>query len=189
MSKQDFHPTRLLWLDLEMTGLSIETDVLLEVAAKVTDFDFQSLGYYESIIRQDIELVRDLMSQNTWWEEFDDNRQAFLNNLPSGKPLEQVESELIDFVKKEIPAEPVVLAGSSIHVDRMFIRKWMPKFDRALHYRMLDVTAWKVIMRGKYNVFFDKSEIHRAEDDIDESIEEMKFYLKWFNDRAEGKNR
>jgi oligoribonuclease len=182
MSKQDFHPTRLLWLDLEMTGLNIETDVLLEVAAKVTDFDFKSLGYYESIIRQDVELAKELMSKNAWWNEFDDNRQLFLEALPSGKPLAQVESELTEFVKKEIPSEPIVLAGSSIHVDRMFIRKWMPDFDRELHYRMLDVTSWKVVMRGKYNVFFNKSEAHRAEDDVDESIEEMKFYLKWFHD-------
>jgi oligoribonuclease len=185
MSKKDFHPTKLLWLDLEMTGLDIHTDVLLEVAVKVTDFEFNSLAYYESLIKQDPTLVKDLMSKNLWWNEFDDNRQAFLKSLPLGKDLKQVESELIEFTSKEIPNEPVVLAGSSIHVDRMFIRKWLPEFDAALHYRMLDVTSWKVIMRGKYDVFFDKKEAHRAEDDIDESIEEIKYYLKWFNSRAD----
>jgi oligoribonuclease len=185
MSKKDFHPTKLLWLDLEMTGLDIDSDVLLEVAAKVTDFDFNSLGYYENLIKQDLNLVKDLMSKNPWWNEFDDNRQVFLKNLPNGKPLEQVEAELLEFISKHIPSEPVVLAGSSIHVDRMFIRKWLPDFDRALHYRMLDVTSWKVIMRGKYDVFFEKKEAHRAEDDIDESIEEIKHYLKWFNSRGD----
>jgi oligoribonuclease len=173
-------PTKLLWMDLEMTGLDPAKDVILEVAAEITDFDFKTLGNYEAIARQDQDTVVERMRKNTWWADFPENRDEFVRKTAGGKPLQQIEKELIELVEQQFGAEPAVLAGNSIHNDRNFIRQWLPQLDLKLHYRMLDVSAWKVFMQGKYGVVFEKKEVHRAFDDIQASIAELQHYLEWF---------
>lgn len=173
-------PTKLLWVDLEMTGLDADQDIILEVAAEVTDFNFKTLANYEAIVQQPKEVVVDRMQKNTWWADYPENRDEFVNKLGSGKPSQQVEHELIELVEKQFANEPALLAGNSIHNDRNFIKKWWPQLDLKLHYRMLDVSAWKVFMQGKYGVQFEKKEIHRAFDDIQASIAELQYYLEWF---------
>ncbi len=172
-------PTKLLWMDLEMTGLEPEKDVLLEVAVEVTDFQFKTLGNYEARIQQKKQTVIDRMQKNIWWREFPENRDDFVDKLSEGKPLSDVENDLLALVKKHFGDEPAVLAGNSIHNDRNFLKYWMPNLDLKLHYRMLDVSALKVLMQGKYGVMFEKKEIHRAFDDIQASIAELQFYLDW----------
>ncbi|HVA10848.1 MAG TPA: oligoribonuclease [Candidatus Dormibacteraeota bacterium] len=173
-------PTKLFWVDLEMTGLDPEKDVILEVAAEVTDFNFKTLANYEAIVSQPKEVVVDRMQKNAWWADYPDNRDEFVNKLASGKTSQQVESELIQLIEEQFGNEPALLAGNSIHNDRNFIKKWWPHLDLKLHYRMLDVSAWKVFMQGKYGVQFEKKEIHRAFDDIQASIAELQYYLEWF---------
>jgi oligoribonuclease len=173
-------PTKLLWVDLEMTGLDPLQDVILEVAAEVTDFDFKTLASYEAIVQQPRETVVDRMQKNIWWADYPDNRDEFVRKMDSGKPRGQVEQELIELVEQHFGNEPAVLAGNSIHNDRNFIRQWWPQLDLKLHYRMLDVSAWKVLMQAKYGVQFEKKEIHRAFDDIQASIAELQHYLEWF---------
>ena len=94
--------------------------------------------------------------------------------------------ELAEFIKANFGDEPAVLAGNSIHNDRRFIKKWWPEVDGLLHYRMLDVSSWKLVLQGKYGVPFEKQETHRAAADIRESIAELQFYLAWLQDH--GKN-
>ncbi len=149
-------PTKLLWVDLEMTGLDSDKDVILEVAAEVTDFNFKTLGSYEARIRQKREVVVERMQKNIWWRDYPANREDFLNNLDKAKPQSEVEQELIAFVAKHFGEEPAILAGNSIHNDRLFIKQWLPALDLKLHYRMLDVTSWKILMQGKYGVNFEK---------------------------------
>lgn len=173
------HPTKLLWMDLEMTGLEPEKDVLLEVAVEVTDFQFKTLDSYEARISQDKKTVLDRMQKNIWWRDFPENRDDFVDKLDEGIQLEQVEKELIALTKKNFGDEPAVLAGNSIHNDRNFVKHWLPNFDLKLHYRMLDVSALKVLMQGKYGVEFEKKEVHRAFDDIQASVAELQFYLDW----------
>jgi len=173
-------PTKLLWVDLEMTGLDPLEDVILEVAAEVTDFEFKTLASYEAIIRQPKDLVVERMQKNKWWAEFPANRDEFVSKLDSGKASEQVEQELIHLVEEQFGEEPALLAGNSIHNDRNFIKQWWPQLDLRLHYRMLDVSAWKVLMQAKYGVEFEKKEVHRAFDDIQASIAELQHYLEWF---------
>ena len=175
-------PTKLLWVDLEMTGLDPLNDVILEVAAEITDFDFKTLASYEALVRQPSDVVIDRMQKNTWWADYPENRDEFVNKLDSAKPSEQVERELIELVQKEFGNEPAVLAGNSIHNDRAFIKQWWPRLDLKLHYRMLDVSAWKVLMQAKFDVQFEKKEVHRAFDDIQASIAELQHYLEWFKD-------
>ncbi|PIZ62248.1 oligoribonuclease [Candidatus Saccharibacteria bacterium CG_4_10_14_0_2_um_filter_52_9] len=179
-------PTKLLWVDLEMTGLDAENDVILEVAAEVTDFEFKTIASYEAIVQQPRDIVVDRMQKNIWWADFPANRDEFVNKLDSGKPLGQVEKELIALVTEHFGAEAAVLAGNSIHNDRNFIKKWWPGLDLKLHYRMLDVSAWKVLMQAKYGVQFEKKEVHRAFDDIQASIAELQHYLEWFNHGSHG---
>jgi oligoribonuclease len=173
-------PTKLLWVDLEMTGLDPVNDVILEVAAEITDFDFKTLASYESIVAQPRDVVVDRMQKNVWWADFPENRDEFVAKMDSGKSSEQVEQELIQLIEQQFGSEPAVLAGNSIHNDRGFIRQWWPQLDLKLHYRMLDVSAWKVFMQGKYDVQFEKKEVHRAFDDIQASIAELQHYLEWF---------
>lgn len=171
-------PTKFLWVDLEMTGLDPLNDVILEVAAEITDANFKTLANYEAIVQYPKELVVDRMTKNIWWKDFPENRDEFIRKTATGKPGEQVQAELIAFVESQFGGEPAVLAGNSIHNDRNFIKQWWPEFDLRLHYRMLDVSAWKVVMQSKYDVQFEKREVHRAFDDIQASIAELQYYLE-----------
>lgn len=164
-----------------MTGLIADKDVILEVAAEVTDAQLETLDSYEARLQQSRSVVLKRMQENAWWKEYPENRDDFVNNLSSGKPMAAVEKELIALVDHHFGDEPAVLAGNSIHSDRAFIKRWMPELDLRLHYRMLDVTSWKVVMASMYNVEFDKPEVHRAFEDIQASIAELQYYLEWFS--------
>jgi oligoribonuclease len=172
-------PTRLLWVDLEMTGLESTKDVLLEIAVEVTDFNFKTVASYEARIKQKREVVVERMQKNIWWREFPENRDDFVNRLDEGKPLDEVERDMVALVEKHFKGELAVLAGNSIHNDRLFLVHWMPNLALKLHYRMLDVSSFKVLMQGKYGEVFEKQEVHRAFDDIQASIAELQYYMDW----------
>ena len=178
-------PTKLLWVDLEMTGLDPQNDLILEVAAEVTDFNFKTLASYEAIVQQPKAAVVERMQKNIWWKDYPANRDEFVRKTSEGKPNRQVEQELIALVQEQFGTEPAVLAGNSIHNDRNFIKQCWPQLDLKLHYRMLDVSAWKVLMQAKYGVQFEKKEVHRAFDDIQASIAELQHYLEWFKSADE----
>lgn len=173
-------PTKLFWVDLEMTGLDAKQDVILEVAAEITDFDFKTLASYEARIKQPRDVVVERMQANIWWRDFPANRDDFVQKLDAGKPQAQVEQELITLLEEQFGTEPAILAGNSIHNDREFIKQWLPNLDLKLHYRMLDVSSFKILMQGKYGEVFEKKEVHRAFDDIQASIAELEDYLEWF---------
>ena len=183
--KKRFIPTKYLWLDLEMTGLVPEKDVILEVSAEVTDIQMETLGNYESVIGHNKDLVLRRMAENPWWKDYTENRDDFVNGLAGAKHLAAVEKELVSFVDHHFGKEPIVLAGNSIQSDRAFIKQWMPELELRLHYRMLDVTSWKVVMETMYGVVFKKPEVHRAYEDIQASIAELQYYLEWFKNNKE----
>lgn len=169
--------TKLLWVDLEMTGLLPVQDRILEIAAIVTDFDFNEIERYESVIYQPDETLK-LMNE---WARQTHTASGLLDRLKDGPNEESVVLEFSDFIKRNFNTEPAILAGNSIHQDRRFIRQWWPAVDRQLHYRMLDVSSFKIIMQNKYNISFTKKETHQALNDIEESIAELKYYLKTLN--------
>ncbi len=185
MAKEKFIPSKFLWLDLEMTGLVPEKDVILEVAADITGTDLETLEGYESLVKQEKDVVLARMQENPWWQDFPENRDDFIKGLDSAKPLAEVEKKLIELVEKHFGNEPAVLAGNSIQSDRAFIKQWMPELELKLHYRMLDVTSWKMVMESMYNVSFEKPEVHRAYEDIQASIAELQYYLEWFKNNEE----
>src|ERR1700733_14463090 len=83
-----------------------------------------------------------------------------------GRSEDEVKHELVGFIKAQFGDEPAILAGNSIHNDRLFIKQWWPEVDSLLHYRMLDVSSFKILMQGKYGVEYGKKDVHRAFDDI-----------------------
>lgn len=171
--------TKLLWVDLEMTGLDPERHVITEVAAEVTDWNFNTLGTYEAIIFH----PDDVLDQANDWTKAQDAVSGLFNQVRTeGRPEQDVQRELAEFIRKQFGDEPAVLAGNSIHQDRRFIRQWWSDVEALLHYRMLDVTGWKVVLEGKYGVRFEKQEQHRAGADIHESIAELQYYLEWLQD-------
>ena len=174
---------KILWIDLEMTGLHPSEDRILEVAAIATDWDFKEVATYESAVKVPKKLLEARMV-GEFWETFTETRDALkAQNAAATKTTTKVEAELIEFVRKNFAeelekGEKILLGGNSIHQDRRFIRNEWKKLDKMLHYRMLDVSAWKVVMNGKYKRVFAKPEEHRALDDIWGSIAELEFYLK-----------
>ncbi|NCU30629.1 oligoribonuclease [Candidatus Saccharibacteria bacterium] len=178
MTKPAFKPQKILWVDLEMSGLFPREDLILEIAAIVTDWDFTEIGTYEAVVKQDATFLQKRM-QIDFWQENSVARDQLLTQNKDGKSLKVVEKELQKFVNRHIGRdEKVLLAGNSIHQDRQFIDFWWPDFAIKLHYRMLDVSAWKVVFEGRYHKKFAKPEAHRALSDIRGSIEELKYYLK-----------
>lgn len=172
-------PSKFLWVDLEMTGLEPEQDVIIEVAALITDVNFKTLARYEAIVQQPHEVVVDRINKNVWWQDYPENRDEFITKTATGKPSQQVEQELVTLTKEHFGDESAVLAGNSIHNDRNFIKQWWPQLDSVLHYRMLDVSAFKVLLQTR-GVEFEKQGLHRALDDIEASIAELAFYMEWF---------
>lgn len=166
---------RLFWIDMEMTGLDLDREVIIEVAALITDLDFHVLDSFETVVKQP-QYYLDNMDD---WNKSHHGQSGLITKVPHGMSPEKVEENLIGLVKEHFTAEDgrPVLAGNSIMQDRLFINKYFPRFASLLHYRMLDVTAWKIIFQTKYNLSYQKRGAHRALDDIQESIEELKFYL------------
>lgn len=166
---------KLLWIDLEMTGLDPVKDRICEVAAIATDMKLDEIASYEAVVKVPEELMNERMV-GEFWEKNSKSRDALKAQNKNGKPVKEVEQELIDFIDKNCTKE-IYLAGNSIHQDRKFIEREMPELNSRLHYRMLDVSAWKIYFENALNKKFIKPENHRALDDIKGSIEELKWYL------------
>ena len=161
-----------------MTGLDPIEDRILEVAAIVTDWDFNELAQYEAVKKVGPNLMKKRMV-GPFWEKYSDVRDNLIAQNVDGKNGRTVENELLAFIAEWFPDdEPVLLAGNSIHQDRRFIHNEWTRLDKRLHYRMLDVSAWKVVFEGKFKKKFAKPEAHRALSDIRGSIEELKYYMK-----------
>lgn len=172
---------KLLWMDLEMTGLDPDLDKIVEVAVVVTDWNFTEIATFEAVVRVDPELfAARIKAAPDFWNTYPEVRDALIeqNNSDKAKDVSVVEEDLLSFLAEYFDSDDtVLLAGNSIHQDRKFIDREWKRVSSRLHYRMLDVSAWKVVFDGKYGKRFAKPEVHRALDDIRGSIMELKYYL------------
>jgi len=170
----------LVWIDCEMTGLDVEKDCLVEIAVLVTDSELNILDDGLSVV------IKPREDSISGMGEFVTNmhkESGLLELLPEGLSLEEAEAQVLEYVKKFAPeARTAPLAGNSIGTDRMFINRYMPILDAHLHYRNVDVSSIKELVRRWYpKVYFQlpkKSGGHRALADIRESIAELVYYRK-----------
>lgn len=170
---------RIVWIDCEMTGLDLTKDALVEVACIVTEADLTELdeGFQIVIKPNDLSVLDNMVEVVAKMH----TESGLIHEIPTGVSLAEAEEKLITYIKSHIP-EPrkSPLAGSSVYVDRGFLIRDMPKVDAHLHYRLLDVSSVKEIVRRWYpRVYFGtpaKVGNHRALSDIKESIEELRFY-------------
>ena len=163
-----------------MTGLDPIEDRILEVAVIVTDWDFNEIATYEGIVKVGPRLLeRRMQVSKVFWDANPEARDGLIKqNLELGRSGRTIENELLAFIDEHFDADQqVLLAGNSIHQDRRFIVNEWHRLDARLHYRMLDVSAWKVVFESKYKKKFTKPEEHRALGDIRGSIMELQYYL------------
>ena len=169
---------RLVWIDLEMTGLSTETDEIVEIAAIVTEADLTELDAGVTFVVNPSEAALAQM------DDFVTNmhtESGLITEIPNGLTLSDAQEKVLTYIKEHIPEEGKgQLAGSSVYVDRGFLAKYMPQIDNYLHYRLIDVSSIKELSRRWYpKVYFntpEKTGNHRALADIRESIAELRYY-------------
>ena len=166
---------KLLWVDLEMTGLDPEKDRIMEVAAIATDWKFNPVDSMTAVVKVDPKIIEERMVGD-FWEKNKESYDSLVGQNEGDLPSKEVEKKLLEFVDKNFSGT-IYLAGNSIHQDRRFIAREWKELDEKLHYRMLDVSAWKIFFENAMGVFFTKAENHRALDDIEGSIDELKYYL------------
>jgi len=169
---------KLLWMDLEMTGLDPVRDRIMEVSAIATDWKLNEVGRYSAVVFVYPGLAKRRMVGEFWEKNRGTRNELLRQNVVTGRAVAEVEKELMEFVKENFCGE-VYLAGNSIYQDRKFIDRQWPKLAERLHYRMLDVSAWKIWFENVKKVKLAKMEEHRAEGDVEDSIREFRKYLEY----------
>lgn len=177
MKRENMKRAKLLWVDLEMTGLDPEKDRILELAAIATGWDLEPIAEMTAVVKVPEKLMKERMV-GEFWEKNAESRDGLMAQNATGESATEVEKKLLEFMDRYFGKE-TILAGNSIHQDRKFIDREWPEVAKRLHYRMLDVSAWKVYFEGAKDKKFVKREAHRALDDIQGSIEELKWYLSF----------
>ncbi len=171
---------RLVWIDCEMTGLDLAVDELVEIAIVVTDFELNVLDPgFQVVIRPDASALANMGEFVTEMHR----SSGLLDEIPNGVSLADAEFQALEYIQRFAPLEgKAPLAGNTIGTDRMFLAKYMPRVDRWLHYRNVDVSSIKELSRRWYpRAYFNaptKNGGHRALADILESIRELAYYRK-----------
>ena len=169
---------RIVWIDCEMTGLSLEADALIEVAALVTDFELNQLGDGVDVV---------ITPPDAALEQMDDfvrtmhTTSGLLEELAGGTTMEDAQEQVLAYIREWVP-EPrkAPLGGNTVGTDRNFLARDMAELEAHLHYRIIDVSSIKELSRRWYpRAYFGspkKSGGHRALADIRESIAELRYY-------------
>ncbi|OWF41451.1 oligoribonuclease, mitochondrial-like [Mizuhopecten yessoensis] len=169
---------RLVWVDLEMSGLDIKKDHILEMACLVTSGNLDIVAEGPNLIINQPDSV--LESMGDWCKQHHGQSGLTEAVRKSNVSLESAEQQMLQFVQQYTVSKSAILSGNSVHADKVFLDKFMPHFMAHLHYRIVDVTSVKEICRRWYPEVFKKAPpkkvSHRALDDIKESIEELRFY-------------
>jgi oligoribonuclease len=168
----------LVWLDLEMTGLLIATDVILEIATVITDGNLNVIAEGPSFIIHQPE--EKLAAMGKWCQDHHGKTGLTSAVRQSTTTLQQACEETLAFIKQHCAPNTGVLAGNSVWQDRVFLDKYMPSIGSYLHYRMVDVSSIKELVRRWYpedkKTEYQKTDRHRALSDVYESIAELKHF-------------
>ena len=167
----------LLWMDLEMTGLDPVRDRILEVSVIATDWKLDEIARMSAVVKVSPGLMKRRM-RGEFWEKNEGSKLELMSQNGGGESRRNVERSLVKMVDEYFGKE-VYLAGNSIHQDRKFIDREWPELAGRLHYRMLDVSAWKVWFEHVKGVKLKKLEGHRAEGDVEASMVEFRRYLEF----------
>ncbi len=169
---------RLVWIDLEMTGLDIKKESIIEIATVITDGDLNIIAHGPNLA---VVVDESLIEGMDEWNTTHHFQSGLVNRIRTeGVSLSEAENMTIDFLKKWIEPNTAPLCGNSIWNDRRFLEKEMPNVANYLHYRMIDVSTIKELARRWYPRVdkYPKKGSHLALDDILESIEELQYFRK-----------
>lgn len=171
---------KLIWVDLEMTGLNLDKERIIELACIITDYDLNVISEYGPVIINQPDEILNNMGE--WCTEHH-GKSGLTEAVRNSKiTQEQAASDFLAFIKSHVDSMKGFLAGNSVHADAKFLERYMPKIIKYLHYRIVDVSSIKILVehwyRGKKVMGTQpkKGLGHRAIDDIRESLEELKFY-------------
>jgi oligoribonuclease len=172
-------PNNLVWIDMEMTGLQPDSDRIIEMALLVTDAELRTVAEGPAwVIHQPAEVL-DAMDS---WNKGTHTKTGLIEKVRSSSLTEaQAEAQALEFLAMHVPAGVSPMCGNSICQDRRFLARWMPRLERYFHYRNLDVSTLKELVRRwkpEAAKGFVKEGRHEALADILESIEELKFYRR-----------
>ncbi|MGC2310057.1 MAG: oligoribonuclease [Candidatus Babeliaceae bacterium] len=172
----------LVWLDLEMTGLNPDLDTILEIATIITD---NNLTFIEQGPHLVIHQPNELLEKMDEWNRNQHKKSGLVEAVKKSTiSLAEAEQQTLKFIKQYCIAGFSPLCGNSIFQDRAFIRRLMPALNAYLHYRLIDVSTVKELVKRWYPTDqksrYEKKDIHRALDDVYASIEELKQYRTYF---------
>lgn len=166
---------RLLWVDCEMTGLDEQRHRMIEIAAILTDANFQEIATYESVIYQ----PKEVLAQMDPWCVEHHGASGLTAQIATGRTTTECEAAILQLIAQHCDASiRPVLAGNSIHNDKRFLDREMPNLMARLHYRLVDVSSFKEIFRERFAFTVAKGNSHRALEDIRDSIRELDIYLR-----------
>ncbi len=179
MSQVD--PNNLVWMDLEMTGLDADREVIIEIATLITDSELNILAEGPSLAIHQEDAISDGMDD---WNKKTHGGSGLTQRVRDSQiSLEEAERKTVEFIKQYVPENTSPLCGNSIGQDRRFLDRYMKDLTEYLHYRNIDVTSVKELVKRWFPIgpkLPKKSEAHMALIDIRESIEELIFYRKHF---------
>ena len=171
----------LIWVDMEMSGLDPEKERVLEVAVVVTDSSLNTVAEGPVVVVHQPAAVLDAMDA---WNKSTHGKSGLIDRVKASKVDEAgAQTMLVDFLRQHVPSGVSPLCGNSVHQDRRFMVKYLPAFEAHFHYRNLDVSTLKELMRRwrpELAAGMTKHGRHEALADIYESIDELKYYREHF---------
>lgn len=174
-------PNNLIWVDMEMSGLNPDTEKVLEVAIVVTDTHLNTVAEAPTLVVHQSDAVLDAMDS---WNKSAHAKSGLIERVKASPLREtEVEGQLVEFLQQHVPPGVSPMCGNSVHQDRRFMVPYLPRLEAFFHYRNLDVSTLKELMkRWKPELLpgFAKHGKHEALADIYESIEELKYYREHF---------